>query len=58
MTQSRISAEDLYQRQKIQVIDSQMAYVDTGAGDPIVQEDSPVEIGAGIAAFLTNLGGN
>ncbi|MGD2269041.1 MAG: haloalkane dehalogenase [Desulfobacterales bacterium] len=36
MTQSRISAEDLYQRQKIQVLDSQMAYVDTGAGDPIV----------------------
>ncbi|MBW2412508.1 MAG: haloalkane dehalogenase [Deltaproteobacteria bacterium] len=36
MTGSEISAEDLYQRQKILVVDAQMAYVDVGRGDPIV----------------------
>jgi hypothetical protein len=58
MTGSKISAEDLYQRRKIQVIDSQMAYVDAGGGDPIVPEDSPDAIGKGIAVFLANLDRN
>jgi haloalkane dehalogenase len=35
MTQS-ISANDRYTRQRIAVLDSEMAYVDTGAGDPVV----------------------
>ncbi len=35
MTQS-ISANDPYTRQRIAVLDSEMAYVDTGVGDPIV----------------------
>ncbi len=36
MSESNISAEDTYQRQRMQVLDSEMAYVDTGEGDPIV----------------------
>ena len=35
MTQS-ISAVDPYPRKRVAVLDSEMAYVDTGAGDPIV----------------------
>jgi haloalkane dehalogenase len=35
MTQS-ISANDRYTRQRIAVLDSEMVYVDTGAGDPVV----------------------
>ncbi len=31
-----ISAKDLYQRKRIAVLDSDMAYVDTGSGDPVV----------------------
>ena len=31
-----ISANDPYQRQRISVLDSDMAYVDTGSGDPVV----------------------
>jgi haloalkane dehalogenase len=36
MTSSNISAADSYPRQRIKVLDSEMAYVDTGQGDPIV----------------------
>lgn len=36
MTDSNISADDPYQRQRIKVLDSEMAYVDAGQGDPIV----------------------
>jgi haloalkane dehalogenase len=36
MTGQSISAADPYPRQRIPVLDSEMAYVDTGAGDPIV----------------------
>jgi len=31
-----ISAKDAYQRQRVTVLDSDMAYVDTGRGDPVV----------------------
>lgn len=31
-----ISANDLYERKRIPVLDSDMAYVDTGSGDPVV----------------------
>jgi len=34
--QSSIPATDPYQRRRVAVIDSEMAYVDTGAGDPMV----------------------
>jgi haloalkane dehalogenase len=36
MKHEPISAADPYERRRIAVIDSEMAYVDTGAGDPIV----------------------
>ncbi|GAG29618.1 unnamed protein product, partial [marine sediment metagenome] len=36
MTHESISATDPYQRRRVAVIDSEMAYVDTGAGDPMV----------------------
>lgn len=37
MTETReISAEDPYERQRVDVLDSHMAYVDVGEGDPIV----------------------
>jgi haloalkane dehalogenase len=36
MNTEAISASDRHQRRRIKVIDSEMAYVDTGAGDPIV----------------------
>ncbi|MDX1566765.1 MAG: haloalkane dehalogenase, partial [Longimicrobiales bacterium] len=37
MTDTReISAEDPYERHRVDVLDSHMAYVDVGAGDPIV----------------------
>ena len=36
MSQARISAADPYERERVAVLDSEMAYVDTGAGDPVV----------------------
>ncbi len=36
MTDQAISAEDSHPRKRIALLDSEMAYVDTGAGDPIV----------------------
>ncbi len=36
MSQGSISAKDPYERRRVAVIDSEMAYVDTGAGDPMV----------------------
>jgi haloalkane dehalogenase len=36
MTQPLISAHDPYLRHRIKVLDSEMAYVDVGSGDPIV----------------------
>ncbi|UCH87395.1 MAG: haloalkane dehalogenase [Dehalococcoidia bacterium] len=36
MTHESISAADPYERRRVGVIDSEMAYVDTGAGDPMV----------------------
>ncbi len=36
MNQGSIPATDPYQRRRVAVIDSEMAYVDTGAGDPMV----------------------
>ena len=36
MNQASISAADAYERKRVPVLDSEMAYVDTGAGDPIV----------------------
>jgi haloalkane dehalogenase len=36
MTSANISAADPYQRQRIKVLDSEMAYVDAGQGNPIV----------------------
>ena len=31
-----ISANDPYERKRVSVLDSEMAYVDTGSGDPVV----------------------
>ena len=36
MNQSPISAHDSYARHRVKVLDSEMAYVDVGSGDPIV----------------------
>ncbi len=36
MTESRISANDPYERRHAAVLDTEIAYVDTGAGDPVV----------------------
>ena len=36
MDQTIVSAADPFERRRIPVLDSEMAYVDTGAGDPIV----------------------
>lgn len=36
MTDEAIPAEDAHPRKRVGVLDSEMAYVDTGAGDPIV----------------------
>ena len=36
MEKQSISAVDPYQRQRLSVLDSEMAYVDTGSGAPIV----------------------
>jgi haloalkane dehalogenase len=36
MTPESISAADPYRRRRIPVLDSEMAYVDTGSGDPVV----------------------
>jgi haloalkane dehalogenase len=36
MSHEPISATDPYERRRVAVIDSEMAYVDTGAGDPMV----------------------
>jgi haloalkane dehalogenase len=36
VTHDPISATDPYERRRVAVIDSEMAYVDTGAGDPMV----------------------
>jgi haloalkane dehalogenase len=36
MSELEISAVDPYERQKVSVLDSEMAYVDVGTGDPIV----------------------
>jgi haloalkane dehalogenase len=36
MTSSNISAADSYKRQRIKVLDSEIAYVDAGEGDPMV----------------------
>lgn len=36
MNQTAISASDPYPRRRVAVLDSEMAYVDTGAGDPVV----------------------
>jgi haloalkane dehalogenase len=36
MSEQPISAEDPYPRQRIQVLDGEMAYVDTGEGIPVV----------------------
>jgi haloalkane dehalogenase len=36
MTPGSISAADPYRRRRVRVLDSEMAYVDTGSGDPVV----------------------
>ena len=36
MSQSEISAVDPYRRRRVKVLDTDMAYVDTGRGDPVV----------------------
>ncbi len=36
MVEANISANDPYERKRIAVLDSEMAYVDTGSGDPVV----------------------
>ena len=36
MTESEISARDPYERKRVAVLDSEIAYVEVGAGDPIV----------------------
>ena len=36
MTQAAISPVDPFERQRLPIIDTEIAFVDTGAGDPIV----------------------
>lgn len=36
MSQNQIPAADPYERRRIRVLDTEMAYVDTGSGDPVV----------------------
>ncbi len=36
MSQTTVSAADPYERQRVSILDTDMAYIDTGAGDPIV----------------------
>jgi haloalkane dehalogenase len=36
MDNSSISSEDPYVRRRIRVLDTEMAYIDAGAGEPIV----------------------
>jgi len=36
MSQQPISAVDPYERKRVAVLDSEMAYIDIGEGDPIV----------------------
>ncbi len=36
MSQTTVSAADPYERQRASILDTDMAYIDTGAGDPIV----------------------
>ncbi len=36
MSEANISANDPYERKRVAVLDSEMAYIDTGSGDPIV----------------------
>ena len=36
MSQQPISAVDPYERKRVAVLDSEMAYIDIGQGDPIV----------------------
>ena len=36
MSEENISAADPYERKRVAVLDSEMAYVDTGEGDPVV----------------------
>jgi len=36
VSQTTVSAADPYERQRVSILDTDMAYIDTGAGDPIV----------------------
>ena len=36
MTEGPISSTDTYERQRVAALDTEMAYIDTGAGDPVV----------------------
>lgn len=36
MTETEISPDDPYERKRLKVLDTEMAYVDTGEGDPVV----------------------
>jgi haloalkane dehalogenase len=36
MSQTTVSAADPYKRQRASILDTDMAYIDTGAGDPLV----------------------
>jgi hypothetical protein len=62
-----VPAADPYLRRRVAVLDTELAFVDTGSGDPVVflhqqeitvrgshfvQEDSPAEIGRALAAFV------
>lgn len=36
MSEQQISADDPFERKRVKVLDSEMAYVDTGAGEPVI----------------------
>jgi haloalkane dehalogenase len=36
MSQGTISAADPYERHRVPILDTEMSYIDTGTGDPIV----------------------
>ena len=36
MMEAQISASDPFERQRVPVLDGEMAYIDVGSGDPIV----------------------
>jgi haloalkane dehalogenase len=56
MTHSAISTEDASYRKRVSVLDTNMAYVDVGEGDPIVFLPTPSYLWRNIIPYLVPLG--